>query len=555
MNLTLLDIQWQFIIGGLGIFLYGIKLMGDNLTKFAGSKLRELIEKYTSNPLIAIVVGIVITGMIQSSSATTVIAISLVSAGLMSLDQAIGVTLGANIGTTVTAILIGFDLDYLSYFILFLGILLILSTKKQKSIYLGEIIIGFGLLFIGLNMMGTALKQLQYLNGFEEIIISMSNTPVIGVITGSIITAIVQSSSAIVGIIQKLYDTGSITLIASIELVFGANIGTCVTAVIASIGGNIAAKRTSTFHLLFNISVSLVFLFFITPYTHLIEIIAKTLSLNNMMTIAVAHFLFNVIGVIIYLPLIKKAVKLLERILPSNKSNLLDINDVELDDNLAKTSPTIALSSAFKAIEKLSELSLYSIECSKKHLISKDDKYFKEVNQTEDLINTLDTKITGYLVEISRQELGEDLIQEQSLYLQIVKNYERIADLAQNLSEYYNDVFNNGEDFPEELKQQILEIYDVLIKNYNNGTLIFKNKDKDVYDILVNDENNLNYLEHNLEQTYFRKISTDYQKASIAGSLFIDILGTLERMGDHAFNIAQITFNPIKTHKEKNIKN
>ena len=218
MNLSSLSsLQWNLIAGGLAIFLFGISLMGDSLTNFAGPKLRGYVERYTSNPIKGVFVGIIITGLIQSSSATTVIAISFVRAGIMSLEQAIGVILGANIGTTVTSILIGFNLEYLSYFIALIGVAMAMFTSKRKTKYIGEILVGFGLLFIGLEMMGNSLSELKNIPGFENIVSSMARNPIIAVILGAGLTALIQSSSAFIGITQSLYASGAIDLNVSLH--------------------------------------------------------------------------------------------------------------------------------------------------------------------------------------------------------------------------------------------------------------------------------------------------------------------------------------------------
>ena len=207
---SLSSLQWNLIAGGLAIFLFGISLMGDALTNFAGPKLRGYVEKYTSNPIMGVLVGIVITGLIQSSSATTVIAISFVRAGVMSLEQAIGVILGANIGTTVTSILIGFDLGYLSYFIALIGVVITMFSAKRRNKYIGEILVGFGLLFIGLEMMGSSLSELSKIEGFEKVVANMAQNPIIAVIAGAGLTALIQSSSAFIGITQSLFASGAI---------------------------------------------------------------------------------------------------------------------------------------------------------------------------------------------------------------------------------------------------------------------------------------------------------------------------------------------------------
>lgn len=550
-TITLAEINWQLIAGGLALFLYGIKLMGDSLTNFAGTKIRSYIEKYTSSPISAIFVGILMTGIMQSSSATTVIAISLVRAGLMNLKQAIGITLGANIGTTVTAILIGFDLDYLAYFIILIGVLIYMLATKKKSTYAGEIIIGFGLLFIGLNMMGGALKNLKNIAGFESFVVEMSTTPVLGAIVGAIVTGIIQSSSAIVGIVQSLYQTDALTLKASLGLVFGANIGTTITALLASIGGTVSAKKTSLFHIIFNVGVSIVFLILITPYYHLLLFIAEKFELNKMMTIAVGHFMFNFLGMLIFLPFISKFGEVLDKLMPGKDELAIDYGKVEFDEQMIKNFPAGALKQARLAIESASTLALQTLQTSQQYLETGDRKYFEKVNQIEDIVNAQDTEIATYLLKISKENLSSDMILEYSVDLQVQKNFERISDLAQNLAEYYAMIFDAGENISEDAIEELRDVYDLISKIYINAVDVFKTNDISLYDTMKDDENKLNQLEYRLRESHFNRLTTRHVKATVETSLFVDIIGTLERIGDHAFNIARITFKPIKTHDEK----
>ena len=454
-TITLAEINWQFIAGGLALFLYGIKLMGDSLTNFAGTKIRSYIEKYTSSPISAIFVGILMTGIMQSSSATTVIAISLVRAGLMNLKQAIGITLGANIGTTVTAILIGFDLDYLAYFIILVGVLIYMLSDKKRSTYAGEIIIGFGLLFIGLNMMGGALKDLKNIEGFETFVVKMSTTPVLGAIVGAIVTGVIQSSSAIVGIVQSLYQTDALTLKASLGLVFGANIGTTVTALLASIGGTISAKKTSMFHIIFNVGVSIIFLILLTPYYHLLLLVSEKFALNRMMTIAVGHFMFNFLGMLIFLPFISKFGEILDKLIPGKDELAIDYGKVEFDEQMIKNFPAGALKQARLAIESASALALQTLQTSQQYLETGDKKYFDKVNQIEEIVNSQDTEIATYLLKISKENLSSDMILEYSVDLQVQKNFERISDLAQNLAEYYAMIYDSGEKISEDAMEEL----------------------------------------------------------------------------------------------------
>lgn len=550
-TLTLLDIKWHFVIGGLGLFLFGISLMGDNLTNFAGTKIREYIEKYTDTPFKALLLGIVLTALLQSSSATTVITISLVGAGLMGLEQAIGIILGSNIGSTITAILIGFNLEYFAYYIILVGVVMMMLAGKKKFQYLSSIIIGFGLLFIGLSMMGGELKQLQYVAGFSNLIVKISQTPIIGVFFGAITTAIVQSSAAIIGVVQKLYQSDVLSLTAALSLVMSANIGTTITAILASLGGSVASKRTTLFHFLFNVSVAGVALLFLNPYILLVARVTELFNLNPMMSIAMAHFIFNIVGVLIYFPFVKKMPVLLNFAIKGEVTSYGDLSSINLDENMIVNFPIGALAQAKNGILQVGILARNVLSASEQFLITKDKKYFKEVNQLEEIINSLDTKLNTYLIKIAKQRLPEDAFSEYAINLQVEKNLERIADLAQNLAEYYEIIFDGNEDLSAEAKAEVLEMYQVLYKNLDNALIIYETSNKILYATLKADEIYLNQLESKFRRAHFNRLTHQDAVANHANSMFVDILSTMERIGDHAFNIASGTFDPIKTHKEK----
>lgn len=547
---TLSSLQWNLIAGGLAIFLFGINLMGDALTNFAGPKLRGYVEKYTSNPVKGVLVGVVITGLIQSSSATTVIAISFVRAGVMSLEQAIGVILGANIGTTVTAILIGFNLDYLSYFICLIGVGVFLFSKKRKGKYIGEILIGFGLLFIGLKMMGDSLAALKNIPGFEDVVTSLGKSPIIAVLVGALLTALIQSSSAFIGIVQSLYASGAIGLSLSLGFLFGANIGTCITGILASLGGSLSAKRTSLFHVLFNVLISVIFLMLLVPYQGLVSFVAKSLSLNPMMTIAVAHFTFNFIGMILFMPIISQVSKILHKIIPGKDSIFSDVKDIELEESLISTFPAAALDQAKSAIAKESKIALETIKASKNYLNSGDKNDLSTVNQAESLVNEMDTKIQKYILDISKSNLVNELEAYINNYLQVQINVERVSDLAQNLGEYFDEINEAGEKYNQEALEDLNKIYDLVISNYTNAIEVFEAEDSSLYEKLIEDEAKLDRLEQNLRRSHYKRLTNGEEISTVASSVFVDIASTIERIGDHAFNIARLTVDPVKIHSE-----
>ncbi|WP_276886592.1 Na/Pi cotransporter family protein [Anaerococcus lactolyticus] len=549
MNLSSLSsLQWNLIAGGLAIFLFGISLMGDALTNFAGPKMRGLVEKYTSNPIKGVLVGIVITGLIQSSSATTVIAISFVRAGIMSLEQAIGVTLGANIGTTVTSILIGFNLGYFSYFIALIGVLVFMFSAKRKNKYIGEIFIGFGLLFIGLEMMGASLEELKNIPGFEEIVASVGQKPILGVLIGTVLTALLQSSSAFIGITQSLFATGAIKLNVALALMFGANIGTCITAILASLGGSLSAKRTSLFHILFNVSISIVFLAILGPYQKLVEFIAGAIGANKLMTIAVGHFTFNFIGMILFLPFIKLVARILRKIIPGKDSILTDLGNIELDDKLISTFPAAALSQTKTAIIQESVVALENIKATKSYLNTKDKKYYDTAKEAESMVNDMDTKIQAYLLTLAQSQSPPDIERDMQTYLQVQINVERISDLSENLADYYHEIYESGTGYGEEALADLNDICDLVINNIAMAVEVFEEEDVAKYNKLSEDEAALDLMEVKLRKSHYRRLRKGLDMTTMASYVYNDILSTMERIGDHAFNIARITVDPVKTH-------
>lgn len=542
------SLQWNLIAGGLAIFLFGISLMGDALTNFAGPKLRGYVEKYTSNPIMGVLVGVVITGLIQSSSATTVIAISFVRAGVMSLEQAIGVIMGANIGTTVTSILIGFNLGYLSYFIALIGVVLTMFASKRKNKYIGEILVGFGLLFIGLEMMGGSLAELKNIDGFDKVVANMAQTPIFAVLIGAGLTALIQSSSAFIGITQSLYASGAIELNVALGLMFGANIGTCITAVLASIGGSLSAKRTSTFHVLFNIIISLIFVIFLGPYESLVRTIATGLGTNKLMTIAVGHFIFNFVGMVIFLPIIKYVARMLRKIIPGKDSIFSDLGNIELDDRLIEAFPAAALDQIRTAIHKESKVSLETIKQTKSYLLEKDKKFLETANQAESIVNDMDTKIQAYLLAIAQGSGSSELEAEVQNYLQIQINVERISDLAQNLGEYYEEIYESGASYNKEALADLEDIYNLVINNFVGAIEVFDAKDQALFSKLSEDEASLDMMETTLRKAHYKRLANGEDMTSIASYVFNDILSTMERIGDHAYNVARLTMEPVKVH-------
>lgn len=537
---SLSSISWDFIIGGLALFLFGIQFMGDGLKSIAGEKLKDYIDRYTNKPWKGILVGAVITVFIQSSSATSAIAIGFVRAGLMSLEQSVGIIIGANIGTTVTAFLIGLKVEELALYFVFLGVLITLFAKRKKHTYLGQIVLGFGILFFGLRLMGDELSKLGQMEFFTNLTMTMQDQPVLGFLCGIILTAIVQSSSAVVGIIQKIYDSGAMTLTAALPFVFGSNIGTTITAVFASIGGSTSAKRAAGVNVLFNTIGSIAFMFLLTPYVGLITYLSETFSISPMMQIAIAHILRTLIISIIAYPFIGTMVKVIKKIIPGEEEKIeLDLD--ALDPSLASSLPAGALGVSKQVTIKMGELAADCIRSSQEYFNKKSGKYRNSTKQYEDAINSLDSKITSYLMEISHNNLSEHDTDVFISNLQVIKNIERVGDLTMNLTEFYELVIEDKGTFTDSAIHDINEMYKTVLE-MNELALLYYEKPQEKYLKLINDkENYLDLIEEKARQRHFKRMTEEVCVSGVAASIFVDILATLERIGDHIHNITKQT--------------
>lgn len=537
---SLSSISWDFIIGGLALFLFGIQFMGDGLKSIAGEKLQDYIDRYTNKPWKGILVGAVITVFIQSSSATSAIAIGFVRAGLMSLEQSVGIIIGANIGTTVTAFLIGLKVEELALYFVFLGVLITLFAKRKKHTYLGQIVLGFGILFFGLRLMGDELSKLGQMEFFTNLTMTMQDQPVLGFLCGIILTAIVQSSSAVVGIIQKIYDSGAMTLTAALPFVFGSNIGTTITAVFASIGGSTSAKRAAGVNVLFNTIGSIAFMFLLTPYVGLITYLSETFSISPMMQIAIAHILRTLIISIIAYPFIGTMVKVIKKIIPGEEEKIeLDLD--ALDPSLASSLPAGALGVSKQVTIKMGELAADCIRSSQEYFNKKSGKYRNSTKQYEDAINSLDSKITSYLMEISHNNLSEHDTDVFISNLQVIKNIERVGDLTMNLTEFYELVIEDKGTFTDSAIHDINEMYKTVLE-MNELALLYYEEPQEKYLKLINDkENYLDLIEEKARQRHFKRMTEEVCVSGVAASIFVDILATLERIGDHIHNITKQT--------------
>ncbi|KGR80245.1 sodium-dependent phosphate transporter [Ureibacillus manganicus DSM 26584] len=526
---------FQFL-GGLGLFLFAIKFMGDGLQKAAGDRLREILDRFTTNPLMGVLVGILVTVLIQSSSGTTVITVGLVSAGFMNLRQAIGVIMGANIGTTITAFIIGFDVGTYAYPIMALGAVLLFFFKKNSIQNIGQILFGFAGLFIGLEMMGDGMKPLRGAEAFIDLTVSFSEFPILGVVAGTIFTLIVQSSSATVGILQELYGGGLIPLGGALPVLFGDNIGTTITAILASLGASVVARRAAAAHVMFNVIGTVIFMLILPLFVNYVEWISGVLNLDEKMQIAFAHGTFNVLNTIIQLPFVAAIAYIVTKIVPG-EDKTIEYSPKYIDRSLIETSPSIALGQAKEEVVRMGDFAIRGLQESQEFLFTLDSKHIGITEQIEEAINNLDRVITDYLVELSKESLsGNDSKLHHSL-LQNIRDIERVGDHVENLVELTQYSVTNRVKFSVEAEEELKEMFNLVLDTVSVAILALDKQSKELARKVLEDENRIDELERVLRKRHIYRLNNGECSGS-AGIVFADIISNLERVGDHAVNIA-----------------
>lgn len=527
------------LFGGLGLFLYGMKLMGDGLENAAGDKLKGIFDRMTSNPIKGVLTGTIVTAIIQSSSATTVMVVGFVNAGLMNLYQASAVIMGANIGTTITAQLITFKFDSFAPIFLAIGALMVLFTKSRKTKEIGHIVLGFGILFLGLNLMSAAMAPLKDSEIFKTLILRLNGHTLLGVLIGLIMTGILQSSSAATGILVALAKAGSLPLSVAIPVLLGCNIGTCVTALISSIGTSRTAKKAAVLHLTFKVIETIIFL--IIPMgivTAMVLKISPTTGPNAIpKQIANAHTLFNIINTIILLPFIKYLVAFVNRIMPGDD----EIDEAGLkyiDDRLLET-PAIAFGQTTNELVRMASKAKENYEIAMIGFIREDEEKIKEVYKNEKIINMLEHDITRFLVKLSNSELGEEQRSQLAAYYHVVNDVERIGDHAENIADLATEMIAKDLKVSKEAVDEIGLMFDKTIGALEMSIDCFKNYNRDKADAVRKVEEEIDALEKKLRSSHIRRLNTGKCSATV-GTIFLDLISNLERIGDHSLNIAEI---------------
>jgi len=543
---SLNTLNWQQIIfsflGGLGMFLFCIKYMGDGLQLAAGDRLKYILDKYTTSPFLGVLVGIFVTVLIQSSSGTSVITIGLVSAGLLTLRQAIGIIMGANIGTTITSFIIGFNISHFSLPIIFLGAALLFFTKVKTLNNAGRILFGFGGIFYALTLMSGAMEPLKYLPDFRVWTVNLSKNPVLGVFVGTLITMLVQASSATISILQNLYQEGLIDLKGALPVLFGDNIGTTITAIIAVIGSNTSAKRLAASHVMFNVIGTVIFLILLSPFSSFIGFMQKFLHLNPKMTIAFSHGTFNAVTTVLLFPFIGALEYIVVKLIKEKKEVEKDVYTVKYLDPMLMGTPSIALGQVKLELIEMTNFSLENIKESVEFFNTREEKYAKEVEEKEEVINYIDQEITKYLTGILRENLNDKDGEDVTAYLDMCRDIERIGDHAAGIIREVNLGMKKSLKFSNLVYEEVDTLTKIIVKMIELSIEAVKDSNKEKAIEVLDLHNKLYTKDKEIRKKHQKRLSA--QECEIkSGLLYTDLLLHFTRVGDHARNLAEKVIN------------
>ena len=536
-----MSINWQEIIfhflGGLGLFLYSIKTMGDGLQQAAGDRLRYYIDKYTSNPFLGVLVGIVVTALIQSSTGVTVITVGLVSASLLTLRQAIGIIMGANIGTTVTSFIIGFKLGEYALPLIFLGTMFLFFTKNRTANNIGRILFGVGGIFYALNLISAGMSPLKDLPQFKEYMVTLGQNPILGVVAGAVITVLIQASSATIGILQGLYAGGFLDLKGALPVLFGDNIGTTLTVIIAAAGANVSAKRVAATHVTFNVLGTILCLILLGPFTSMIEYFQALLHLSPEMTIAFSHGAFNVSNTIVQFPFIGALAYFVTKLIPG-EDEVVKYEPLYLDEQLIKQAPSIALGNAKKELLHLGNYAVKAFDLSYDYIINSDEKVAEKGHKTEEAINTIDEKLTRYLISLSSEALSQKESEVLTNILDSSRDLERIGDHAEALINLNDYLQRKNVQFSNSALEELEDIYRQTSEFVKDALESVENNDLEKAQALIERHEAINKMERVLRKTHIKRLNNG-ECSTQAGVNFIDIISHYTRVSDHAMNLAE----------------
>ena len=544
------------LLGGLALFLYGMQMMSSGLEAAAGSRMKMILERLTANRFLGVLVGAAITAVIQSSSATTVMVVGFVNAGMMTLNQAVWIIMGANIGTSVTGLLIALDVGELAPLFAFVGVALVVFVKKPQLQHIGQILAGLGVLFIGMDMMSSAMSPLRESEAFINLMSTFSN-PLLGILAGAGFTAVIQSSSASVGILQALANSGVIGLPSAVFVLFGQNIGTCITAVLASIGTNRNAKRATIIHLMFNVIGTVIFtiLFLVFPIAYVIDgsltlpgslgqTIAGLMPASHAGQIALVHTSFNIITTIILLPLGNYLAKAAVKILPERPEDKADQLHLEYLTPIQISSKdgglgvsAIYVDQMQHELRRMMEMAKDNVEASFRSVLNRDEEELEQVEKTEEYLDFLNKEISLHVSRLITYETNEKASAVVSSFFTISGNIERIGDHADNLAGYTRMLNKRNISFTGVAHDEISAMRDICLEGINDLLSLNAGNVEWLADVSALeqriDDMTSDYRRNHLERM------RDGECSDEACILYSELLTDFERIGDHILNIAQ----------------
>jgi phosphate:Na+ symporter len=528
------------VLGGLGLFLYGMNLMGTGLQKAAGEKLKKLIEVLTNNRFMGVIVGTIVTMVVQSSSATTVMVIGFVNAGLMNLSQAVGVIMGANLGTTITAQLIAFKLTDIAPVVVAIGVAIWLFSSKKKYKEIAEIMIGFGILFIGMDFMSSHLKPLSKSQTFSDILKSLNN-PFLGILVGFGLTTIVQSSSASIGLLLALASQGFITIDMAFPILFGDNIGTTTTALLSSIGASKTAKKAALMHFLFNLVGTILFM---VVLKYPIQELVRYLSPNDIQRqIANAHTFFNLTNVFIQFPFAGFLVIAANKLIKGDDDE--DVQGLKYLDTRIIETPSIAVGQASKEVLRMGKMVQNNFKNSIDSFYFKDEKLTKKVFEEEKRINEIEKEITQYLIQLSNAPLTNEQHATVTTLFHAINDIERVGDHADNIAELAQYRIDNKLWFTDTALDELKIMFDKVENIYKNALLAFKTADPNIARKVIGSEDEIDIMEKQYRAHHIERLNSQTCQPS-SGIVFLDVISNLERVADHSSNIALYILDAIE---------
>ena len=548
------------MIGGLALFLYGMDTMGQGLEKLSGGRLERILEKLTSNPIKAVLLGAGVTAVIQSSSATTVMVVGFVNSGIMKLTQAVGIIMGANIGTTVTSWLLSLTgIESGNFFVQLLkpssfspvlaliGMIFIMFTKNEKKKNLGTIMIGFAILMFGMETMSDAVKPLADVPEFTGLLTMFSN-PILGMIAGAVLTAIIQSSSASVGILQALCATGAVSFGSAIPIIMGQNIGTCVTALLSSIGVNRSAKRVACVHICFNCIGTLIILPIFYGLYWLLDFAFVASSIDPA-GVALVHTIFNIVTTAMLLPFTKLLEKLAYTLVrDSKKEKEAKEKHAMLDERLLAT-PAVAIEVCHGVTIEMGELSKKTMELAIGMLFQYDKDIEEQIEENENRIDKYEDKLNAYLVRISKHSISSKDNRTVSKMLHCIGNFERIGDHAVNIMESAHELHEKGLHFSGDAAKELRTLCDALLETLDLAFQAFEKDDLAIAHQVEPLEEVIDTLNLELKNRHIKRLQNEECTVEL-GYIYQDLLTNIERISDHCSNIAGVL---IEIDEKQNI--